>query len=434
MKQIALLVHAHTEGSLLIPSLRSAIQAQAFAAKSGVEVELILTLDRPSIETIRIADFEEFKGYFTNLNVDFGDIGLSRNHAVQHSQSDFICFLDGDDLISESWPIEAFKFYNQEVSRKVILHPELSLFFGKKNPYILRHINSNSKDFSPSSLADANFWTALSFGKRVTYLEFEYGKTELEKGLGFEDWHWNCEVLAKGIEHVAVPNTIHFIRRKSDASLVEKTSASFAQIRPTRLFRLENRDLLRRFGLKKSADLKHVLKIKILKFKKIFATVKAIVKLTQKLMPPNAPDWARAQTKQAAKLESLLESIDWKMVPMVTPEVRGIGNAFALTLNSNRMQNDEVWILDRNVPMLKPNIYLISRRTAALADTQSGICLEKVAPNFAHDDEAYMHFLAFYLVQSQTTEFSITDSVTHRKFVALYENLLSSNFRLRWLN
>ena len=60
---------------------------------------------------------------------------------------------------------------------------------------------------------------------REIYGRFPYRPNRLDQGFGFEDWAWNCETIAAGLKHRAVPETTHFIRSKPADSLREQTVA-----------------------------------------------------------------------------------------------------------------------------------------------------------------------------------------------------------------
>ena len=65
-----------------------------------------------------------------------------------------------------------------------------------------------------------NPWTSASMAERDVYLQCVYWEGGgLDAGFGFEDWHWNCETLARKFKHIVVPKTVHYVRLKSSGSL-----------------------------------------------------------------------------------------------------------------------------------------------------------------------------------------------------------------------
>lgn len=64
-----------------------------------------------------------------------------------------------------------------------------------------------------------NLWSANVLARRALYEKFPYKKSERRKGLGVEDWSWNIETVAAGVEHDIVEETVHLIRVKDTGSL-----------------------------------------------------------------------------------------------------------------------------------------------------------------------------------------------------------------------
>jgi hypothetical protein len=73
--------------------------------------------------------------------------------------------------------------------------------------------------------------------RKDIFLRHPYGEeTTGGPGFGFEDWHWNCQTLAEGIEHHVVPNTVHFLRMKKAGSNFRYHVGTSRIVRPSRLF------------------------------------------------------------------------------------------------------------------------------------------------------------------------------------------------------
>ncbi|MCS7814639.1 hypothetical protein N0387_21605, partial [Pseudomonas aeruginosa] len=67
--------------------------------------------------------------------------------------------------------------------------------------------------------------------QELPYLETRVGKS----GFGYEDWHWNLEVIASGRKHTLASGTCLFYRRK-EASMLAAMGALNAVVRPGRFF------------------------------------------------------------------------------------------------------------------------------------------------------------------------------------------------------
>lgn len=211
------------------PSLESLKRCLANAEQAGFRTETIAVLDKPDSVTRDLIRGQGPEGARI-IEVDFGDLGLSRNHAIGLAEGTYLAFLDADDLWGINWLTEAASMAATR-SEPVIWHPEICVFFGASR-HILCHIDMEDEAFSHAAMALENYWTALSFGAREIYAANPYPRTDLKDGFGFEDWTWNMETISRDILHKVVPNTGHVIRRK-EQSLSRETIGMQAVPRPT---------------------------------------------------------------------------------------------------------------------------------------------------------------------------------------------------------
>ena len=231
---VSVIVNLHREGPLAVPTLRGLGFAIRMAERLGILVEVIAVADRPDPATLAVV--EQWGEYpLHQLTVDYGDLGLSRNHGVKAANGDYIGFLDADDLFCENWLVECVELSRLELNRRVVLHPEVNIYFGIST-FLRRHIDMESAEFSKAALLDGNQWTALSFAKKSIYLDHPYSSTDLVRGIGYEDWAWHLETMAAGVVHKVVPGTVHAIRQK-EVSLVQQTKRAGAIPRPAPIFR-----------------------------------------------------------------------------------------------------------------------------------------------------------------------------------------------------
>lgn len=241
---VSLLITFHNEGILAYSTLNSIERCRKFAEAKGITTEYILVLDKCSEETKNIVlSHPAISNNLTVVEVDHGDLGASRNSGVVCATGDTLAILDGDDYFSENWIERAFdciKAYGD----KVIIHPEMVINFGAHAAYCWQ-LDQAERHFEKDGLLVNNYWTSWTFAKRNVYLEHPYSETRpLASGFGYEDWHWNCEMIAAGFEHRLAMGTIGFYRRKK-ISLVLATAASGAIIPPSQLFSrvLSNQEL-----------------------------------------------------------------------------------------------------------------------------------------------------------------------------------------------
>lgn len=232
---ISCIVNAHREGLLAHASLLSLKQAVNHARDHGAQVEAIAVLDRPDPLTLEV--FENFSRDHLPLKlvkVDFGDLGRARNAGVANVEGEWIAFLDSDDLWGANW-LAAARRAAEADPRSIVWHPEANVYFGVR-PHLFLHVDMDDQGYLPSSLAVANHWTALCFARKALFLEVPYRPTDLRTQIGYEDWHWNMEVIAHGAVHKTVRGTAHAIRTKR-ASLVQSSNAAGCIPGTTKMFR-----------------------------------------------------------------------------------------------------------------------------------------------------------------------------------------------------
>ena len=231
---VSIIIPSHHIGRLAHPTMRSLFRAIEYASLRGITTEIIIVMDRPDEKTKKYFSRYTNSG-FPLVTVDFGDLGLTRNFGVKLSSGKYITFLDDDDLYCKTWIYKAVR-YLEESNNDVIVHPEYHIAFGAEN-LIWRQISSNDKnEFNAVNLIEYNSWDALCATKKEILLKYPYQTTTAGEGFGFEDWHFNCETLAAGIEHIIVPGTVLFVRIKKSDSLLGNTYKENRILRPNRLF------------------------------------------------------------------------------------------------------------------------------------------------------------------------------------------------------
>jgi glycosyltransferase involved in cell wall biosynthesis len=227
---ISIVVNAHREGLLVIPTLRSAVRSRNFALAEGYVCELIVVLDSSDKITYDVVQ-KWASSDVRIIEVNHRDPGIARNEAVAAAKGEWIAFLDGDDLWGENWLSSAVRCANAD-RRLIVWHPEVSIYFGEASR-IFRHIDMEEPDFSLYSMVASNPWTALHFSPRELLSRCPYVATG---PIGYEDWDWNVAVVEMGAIHKVVPGSGHAIRVKN-LSRLKSTNNAQASLSPTMFFR-----------------------------------------------------------------------------------------------------------------------------------------------------------------------------------------------------
>ena len=231
---ISVIVTAHHEGRLAHRTMRSLFRAVEYARERNVSCEIVVVMDKPDDNT---------KDYFSRYDgskivvraVDFGDPGLSRNYGVSASSGKYIAFLDADDLFGETWLKAAYE-EARNIKGEGVFHPEYVICFEREN-WIMRCKNMDDSDFYLSNLIEHNCWNSVHFlAQKSLLIENPFIGTPIDSGFGYEDWHWNCEIIAKGIRVRLVPETCVFYRKKKYGSRNAVHNHNNVLIPPSKLF------------------------------------------------------------------------------------------------------------------------------------------------------------------------------------------------------
>lgn len=210
------IVTGHHEGPMIGPTLRSLFDCVAAARAAGIEVEVLAFLDDADAATKEaFADAEELGCEIHE--VAYGDHAQVRNHAVELARGAYIAFLDGDDLWTENWLVDAYRTCASDPGR-VIAHPEVNWIFDNDSN-LWFHIDQTDPAFDPAYLRVFNYWDVLCLAPRAAYVDHPRAKRRIDAGFAFDDWDWNLQTVGAGYQHRVVAETVHFKRRRTTSQL-----------------------------------------------------------------------------------------------------------------------------------------------------------------------------------------------------------------------
>lgn len=209
---ITVVLMTHGEGKLLIPTHQNFLEGIAHAENAGLSIERIVTVDNPTKETSKVVAQLDMSG-FIRMDLELGDLGKVRNEAVKIAKGKYFAILDGDDLWTPNWLLEAYKL-SEASDDELVVHPEMNWLFEESNN-IFYHPDESDSRYSHDMFRSTNPWDSLCFCKTSLVNAFPYVKRQIKQGFAYEDWNWNMRVKEYGARHCVAKETIVFKRRRS---------------------------------------------------------------------------------------------------------------------------------------------------------------------------------------------------------------------------
>ncbi len=231
---LSIIVTAHNEGIVAHKTMLSIEEAVKELADAGYSYEMLVAIDSGSEETSRYFTQYASTHTVTVLNGTYNDLSSSRNAAVTQCNGQYVTFIDADDLMSHDWLFSAMQMLKD--NSNCIAHPEYSITFEDDN-LIWRKRNSSTRELDTLCLIDNNLWDSPCMARRDVFQEHPYYPNG--NGFGYEDKQFNCETIAAGIPHKVVPDTVLFVRRKQNGSMLRQASGARVTIAPSSLLDFE---------------------------------------------------------------------------------------------------------------------------------------------------------------------------------------------------
>ena len=153
-----------------------------------------------------------------------GESGAARNAGVRAAAGDFVAFVDGDDLISPRYLVDALRVLAAATS-PTIVHPQYVVSFGARS-LLWETESTRSGKVSYRDLVRHNLWPSSSVAPRAVYLDNPYRSLAPESGYGPEDWVWNIDTVVAGIDHEVVPGAVFFYRVRESGGVNNRHAMS----------------------------------------------------------------------------------------------------------------------------------------------------------------------------------------------------------------
>jgi len=212
---LSVIITTHAEGILIHRTLRS-VQLAVSLMPERYTCEILLHVDKATPETTEYIRINK-RGILKDVKIfenSFGDLGSSRNFAIQQAEGKYIATIDADDLMSTNWLKESIA-YLESHEEPTIAHSSTTVEFEGADSIIMKSGEIN-RDTDTLLSVFSNRWNSVVVAPRWLLLEEPY--TPNTKGFGYEDWQLNCRLIARGIRNVIIPETVIFVRRKQGNS------------------------------------------------------------------------------------------------------------------------------------------------------------------------------------------------------------------------
>lgn len=227
---VTVVLNMHREALLLRPTLVSLSDCAVFAGEAGLKVQLVAVFDRSDQATRRVFDSEDLRGFsdIRKVEVDVGSLGLARNAGVELAEGEYIWTCDADDLVSSDCLTALHRTANSHPGGNVAVFVEYLCAFGQQY-HNARYVDG--KWLVPGDFALQHPYVSRIFLPRKAFDSIRYRDLRVTSGFAYEDWDFNCRLLALGYEFLTAKGTAFFYRQRS-GSLLRQANSSSAKLIP----------------------------------------------------------------------------------------------------------------------------------------------------------------------------------------------------------
>jgi glycosyltransferase involved in cell wall biosynthesis len=250
---ISIVVTAHAEGILIHKTLRSILRSLEALESHHISWEVILHCDSIDEQTEHyLLVNKDFLKRFRIYKNSYGNPSDSRNFAVKNASGKYVTFIDGDDLISANWLIEAYRTLESKPFGKYVAHTAMTVEFGEENSIVQKYGEIDPPTDTLLSVF-AGRWNVNIFAPRELLLRYPYKVNGA--GFGYEDWGLSCEFINNDIHNILIPETVLFVRRMITGSVWAREKSSYAVLPANKLLSFGH---IRKLSLSGSEDSKGV--------------------------------------------------------------------------------------------------------------------------------------------------------------------------------
>ena len=234
---ISVILNLHREAKYVRRTLRSLTEAIAFAEYRGSRIELLIILDKTDDVTRKAVSAFDFM-LLENVvihEVSHGSLGGSRNAGVALATGKYIATADADDLISFNY-LSAMIDTITALNDNVVLVPQYFVGFGD-NYHLCEYFGTDV--LSKLLLFDSHPYVSRIFAAASLFRKIPYVALDRSSSFAYEDWHFNCEAVARGCEIAIAPETSVYYRQRPGSMLRNADAESLKCIPPSLYFEPE---------------------------------------------------------------------------------------------------------------------------------------------------------------------------------------------------
>ncbi|NTU49858.1 MAG: glycosyltransferase [Desulfobulbaceae bacterium] len=235
---VSVVLNMHREAIYLRPTLFSLDACAVDASENGINVELIAVFDRPDAETLAVFQSTQLSGFVVvkTIVVDFGSLGLARNAGIDQAEGEFVWTADGDDLVSRNALVRLVDTARKNSHKEVAIFIEYLVAFGTQY-HVARYVNSEW--LTAADFAYQHPYVSRIFIKKAVFEKLRYRDLKVTTGFAYEDWDFNCRLLAAGFVFIIAPYTLLFYRQRRN-SLLQQANALSSRMIPHSAFFEQN--------------------------------------------------------------------------------------------------------------------------------------------------------------------------------------------------
>lgn len=230
---VSVVLNIHREAPYILRTISSLNEAAAHAAAAAIRCELIVVFDRSDALTLDVTRGAQADAFVAvkHIEVDHGSLGLARNSGISMAEGEYVWTADADDLVSYNSIAAMYAVAKNDP--QAVVFPEYLIAFGEAY-WVARY-------FDDSVVTTADFiyghpYISRIFLKRKCLEGMKFHDLRLSSGFAYEDWHFNCELRARGMRFKVAPQTLFFYRQRKGSLLRQANSVSVGQIPHSDLF------------------------------------------------------------------------------------------------------------------------------------------------------------------------------------------------------